>query len=530
LRQEDKERIKIEVTHRVLEHFGSDPIAIEQAVFDTIYEERRRLDTEKNKKLAKAQAEFYDRVYREARRAAPDRQRELLREMVRAFAEEVTGNFDPRVYSIATGVLPSALGVLLNALSPLRLLEAAKHGSFSLDEHLQVGGEVEAVQKAAQIGTTVVVPTHLSNFDSIIIGLALYRMGLPPYTYGAGLNLFTNKLMSFFMHNVGAYKVDRRKKAAVYKDVLKTYAGCSIEMGYNNLFFPGGTRSRSGAVEKKLKLGLMGMGLDAYIHNLSTGKPKPDVFVVPATINYQLVLEAQTLIEDHLKEVGKSRYIIEDDEFSQVRKIVDFVQKLLSLESTIHIIVGKPLDVFGNEVDANGVSHDHRGRPVDRKRYVFQDGKPVHDKQRDQEYTRELSRSVVDAYVRETVLSSTHLLTHVVFGMLRERSPDHDLYRLLRTGGRDESLAVTEVYERVDRELATLRRLANEGKVRLDESLSHRDTVAIVNEALAHLASYHRKPAVVRRGDRLFHEDRNLLLYYQNRLDKLGLPGIERVS
>jgi hypothetical protein len=28
---------------------------------------------------------------------------------------------------------------------------------------------------------------------------------------------------------------------------------------------------------------------------------------------------------------------------------------------------------------------------------------------------------------------------------------------------------------------------------------------------------------VVRRGDRLLHEDRNLLLYYQNRIDSLGI-------
>ena len=42
---------------------------------------------------------------------------------------------------------------------------------------------------------------------------ALFRLGLPPYTYGAGLNLFSNKMIGFFMHNLGAYKVDRRKKA-----------------------------------------------------------------------------------------------------------------------------------------------------------------------------------------------------------------------------------------------------------------------------------------------------------------------------
>ena len=36
----------------------------------------------------------------------------------------------------------------------------------------------------------------------------------------------------------------RRKKAPIYKDVLKQYATVSLELGYHNLFFPGGTRSR----------------------------------------------------------------------------------------------------------------------------------------------------------------------------------------------------------------------------------------------------------------------------------------------
>jgi hypothetical protein len=75
-----------------------------------------------------------------------------------------------------------------------------------------------------------------------------------------------------------------------------------------------------------------------------------------------------------------------------------------------------------------------------------------------------------------------------------------------------------------------LREYAAAGRVHLDKTLSQRDTASIVNEALAHLASYHRRPAARRRGDRLFHEDRNLLLYYQNRIAGLGLLGEEATA
>ena len=37
------------------------------------------------------------------------------------------------------------------------------------------------------------------------------------------------------------------------------------------------------------------------------------IYIVPVTINYRLVLEAETLIADYLAEAGKHRYIITDD-------------------------------------------------------------------------------------------------------------------------------------------------------------------------------------------------------------------------
>ena len=97
-----------------------------------------------------------------------------------------------------------------------------------------------------------------------MFGFALERAGLPPAVYGAGKNLFTNPVLSYFMHNLGAYRVDRRLRHALYKDVLKTYSRVLLERGYHSLFFPGGTRSRSGGVERKLKLGLAGTGIEAF--------------------------------------------------------------------------------------------------------------------------------------------------------------------------------------------------------------------------------------------------------------------------
>ena len=522
LSAKDQERITVEVVLRVLEGAGASPRDIESALFDTLFWERQRLEGERDRAKVRTQGRFYDRIHSEALHAGAARQRDLLKEVIQSFADEVAGHFDPRVYSVATRLIPRGLNVLLNALSPLKVARAATDGFASLDDRVLLEGETAALQAAVRRGTVILVPTHSSNLDSILMGYSIYRLGLPPFLYGAGLNLFENRVIGFFMHNLGAYRVDRRKSAPVYKEVLKKYACCSLELGYHNLFFPGGTRSRSGAIERKLKLGLLGTALEAYVNNLRHGRPKPDVFIVPCTINYQLVLEGETLIGDHLKAAGQSRYIIEDDEFSKPALVLHFVRKLFSLDSRIHLVFGRPMDVFGNEVDDDFRSLDHRGRPVDRKRYVLDGESPTLDPQRDGEYTRELARAVEAAYRRDTVVFATNVVARAVFDWLRERSPELDLYRLLRTGGREESLPLADAYARVGRLLDGLRAAAARGAVRLSPSIARGEAERVVDQALVHFGSYHKRPALVRRGDRLFHEDRNLLLFYQNRLEGFG--------
>lgn len=530
MRPDDRERIQVEVVSRVVERHIARARTVadgylETLVNDTLYHERRRLERE-NPGAVRAEARFYESVLKQMQHASERDLRELLEQLARRFASEVVGNFNPRVYRLATSAIPGGLWMLLNAMSPGRLfsLDGLRRG---LAEHLELWGEVDHLRAVAERGTLVFVPTHSSNLDSILLGYAIFLMGLPPVTYGAGLNLFTNPLLSFFMANLGAYKVDRRKTATLYKEVLKEYATCSMEMGYNNLFFPGGTRSRSGAVESRLKKGLMGCAVRAYTQNLIARSARPDIYIVPVTINYLLVLEAETLIDDHLKEVGKSRYIIEDDESSQPRIIYNFMKNLISLDSRIVLTFSAPLDVFGNRVDREGRSLDDRGRLVDTPRYVTRGGEPVHDDQRDAQYTRELADSVCRTYKQDTVVLSTHLVSAAIFRLLRRHNPGLDLYRLLRTGGESPSFTLAQVHTEVDRLLEAFRRLGM--GPRLGPIVREGDVQEIVGDALRAFAIYHTRAAAVRRGDRIFHEDRNLLLFYSNRLSGYDLTD-QRVN
>lgn len=520
MRPEDRERIQVEVVSRVMARYVQAARTapegfLEMQVNDTLYHERRRLEQEDPRK-SKAELVFYDTIHKRMQHASESDLRTQLEQMARRFVAEVVGNFNKRVYQLSTRVVPAGLWGLLNAMSPRRLLslEGMREGFGS---HVTVQGEVDHVKALLDQGTLVVVPTHSSNLDSIILGYATYMIGLPPLTYGAGLNLFSNPLISFFMKNLGAYKVDRKKTATLYKEVLKEYATGAMEMGYHNLFFPGGTRSRSGAVEQRLKKGLLGTAIRAYTNNLSAKKAKPKLFIVPCTLSYKLVLEGSTLIDDHLKEVGKSRYIIEDDEFSKPQLILSFMSKLISLDTRIMLTYSQPLDVFGNRVDTEGNSLDARGRVVDASRYVTRDGEPVSDDQRDAQYTIETADEIGKAFLRDNVVQSTNLVAFALFNLLEQHNPTLDLYRLLRTGGETTSFPMPEVHQQVERVLSVLRQDDGRGP-RLGPTLQAADIQQIVADALTAFSLYHVHPAAARRGDRVFHEDRNLLLYYGNRL------------
>jgi glycerol-3-phosphate O-acyltransferase len=531
MRKEDQERAVVEVVSRVVEAVRLEALAggpsVEEVAADVLYNERQRLDAAPKTRETSRERGYYRDASRTLLRSSPTQQIELVREMADRFAREVMGHFAPAVYELTTKVLPIGAGIVLNAVSPLSLLSRLPRLP-NLGDQVEIRGAVDTMRGLAEKGTVILAPTHQSHMDSIVLGWALYKMGLPPFMYGAGLNLFDNPLLSFFMHNLGAYRVDRKKKAVLYKAVLKEYATVALEYGYHNLFFPGGTRSRSGAVERKLKLGLLGAGLRAFVNNLRAGAPKPRVFVVPCTLSYGLVLEAQTLIEDHLQEAGKSRYIIDDDEFSQPRRIFNFARDLISLDSKIVLRIGEPLDPFGGRVLPDGTSVDEQGKAIDPAELVRADGGFALDPTRATELTRRLGESVIRALGREATFFSTQLLAFAVFGLLRARALDRDLFRFLRTAQELGGVPLSDVYPALERLRDGLAELSRSGAIGAEPTPLGFEPEEVVPDGLRYFGTYHTDPVLARRGDRLFPGDLTLLYYYRNRLDGFGLePRID---
>jgi glycerol-3-phosphate O-acyltransferase len=494
------------------------------ALNDAAYHETKRLETSRKPGDLKQLAEWQRLARSIGKMNEGDRRRELT-DLAKHYGWDVAGNFNPRVYQVSTRLLPPIVTALLAPRTLVKNLFSAPERIISLEalaDKVIVEGPLERLRTLAQKGTMVFVPTHLSNMDSIVFGYSLERAGLPPATYGAGKNLFTNPVLSFFMHNLGAYRVDRRIKHNLYKDVLKTYSTVLLERGYHSLFFPGGTRSRSGGVERRLKLGLVGSAMEAYARTVM-GRQERRIFFVPATINYLITLEAETLIADFLAETGKGRFIIEDDESTRIGRVSAFARKLLDMRGAVVIRYGEPIDPFGNAVDDEGVSHDRRGRPIDPASYVRDSrGEASVDGPRDAQYTRELGEEICKAYQRDTVIMATHVVATVCFDRLRKASPAPDLFTVLRQ--RD---GVCVPRDELGADVARLRdkllQLERAGAIRVSDSIRSLSGGDIVEAAMRAFAGYHSTQAIQPRTEGIALSDSNLLFYYQNRLAAHGL-------
>jgi glycerol-3-phosphate O-acyltransferase len=508
-----------ETTSRVMEWVRGKnehgrPLVAEDIVSETLYFERLRLKRPIHAPGREADQAFWRDIARNLRASeAPV----LLERIVQRYADEIIGHFNPLLFGALKRYGAPSLSLALNSLSPLKLMESLRHLE-SLEDNVVVRGEVAAFLKLAKLGTVVLVPTHVSNFDSVVLGFALARLGLPPFLYGAGYNLFKNPLLAPFLGRLGAYTVDREKKAPLYKHTLKTYATISMEHGDHHIFFPGGTRSRSGRIETHLKKGLMGCGITAYAERVRRGVHRPQIFFVPCTLTYQVVLEAETLIDDHLAEAGKSRYIIIDDESSRLSRVAQFMGALLRHESRIHVHLLPALDPFGNRVTETGESVDQHGRRIDITGYLKRGGAIVHDQQRDEEFTSELSQRIVAMYPQGNVVAPTHAVAYVLFALLEEEHPEWDLYRLLKGEEAHPGFTLDVVRVRLAHVQQRLKALAASGALALEPLLESGSADDVLARALVHFAVYHARPLVERRGMRIFVLQRPLVYYYRNRL------------
>lgn len=456
-----------------------------------------------------------------------EKYQEVIRIIVERYTNEISATFSPKVYHFAKRFLSFGFASLLNAFQARNLKAIFDHKIF-IQDRLKLRGHIEEIRELAKKGTIVLVPTHHSNIDSILVGWSIHAIGLPAFIYGAGLNLYNSKIVGFFMNRLGAYKVDRRKKNPFYLETLKTFSTVSVEKECNSLFFPGGTRSRSGALEDSLKLGLLGSIFDAQRNNILTAqnsgeKEYQKIYVVPLTISYHFVLEAKSLIRQYLKKADKERYYLNrKDEFTSNRKVFDFIIQLLRKKSDTYLSFGKPMDLFGNDLNKDGVSV-FNNQEVDIATYFESNGEIIKDNQRDTVYTKQLGELIAKRYKENNIVLSSHIVAYLAFEMLLRKFKVNDVYDLFDYADEELFISRSEFLEN----LAILRNqlfdLEKRGELICSDEI-HLELEALLQHGVTNVGVFHNnKPLQFTKKGDVFCDDLELLFYYRNRMSGYDL-------
>jgi len=156
------------------------------------------------------------------------------------------------------------------------------------------------LREASVKGPIILVPSHKSHVDYLIISATFYHNKFIPPHILAGANLIFFPMGKIFRKS-GAFFMRRTFKGLnLYASVFKQYVKTILNENYMIEFFIEGGRSRTGKVVQP-KMGM----LKYLIEAIDEGYNKDLVFV-PITVNYDRILEENSYLKE-LKGKEKSK-------------------------------------------------------------------------------------------------------------------------------------------------------------------------------------------------------------------------------
>lgn len=162
----------------------------------------------------------------------------------------------------------------------LSLLWYRIYDGFEIDE---VG--LERVRAAAHDSAIVLIPSHKSYIDFLVISYLFYHYGLMIPMVAAGVNLNFWPLGPLF-RRAGAFFIRRSFKGEqLYPVVFREYLTKMMEEGYPIEFFIEGTRSRTGKLIKP-KYGM----LEMIVRSFASGR-LDSIKLVPISVGYEKIIE-----------------------------------------------------------------------------------------------------------------------------------------------------------------------------------------------------------------------------------------------
>ncbi|OBA69413.1 glycerol-3-phosphate acyltransferase [Mycolicibacterium elephantis] len=144
--------------------------------------------------------------------------------------------------------------------------------------------EVEMMRRNLENHPAVLLFSHRSYLDGVIVPVAMQENRLPPVHTFAGINLSFG-LMGPVMRHSGVIFLRRKLDDPLYKYVLRQFVGYIVEKRFNLSWSIEGTRSRTGKMLPP-KLGLLAYVADAYLDGRSD-----DILLQPVSISFDQLHE-----------------------------------------------------------------------------------------------------------------------------------------------------------------------------------------------------------------------------------------------
>ncbi len=146
------------------------------------------------------------------------------------------------------------------------------------------GTEIESLRHSLETHPAVLLFSHRSYLDGVIVPVAMQENRLPPVHTFAGINLSFGFMGPIFRHS-GVIFLRRKLDDPLYKYVLRQYVGYIVEKRFNLNWSIEGTRSRTGKMLPP-KLGLLSYVADAYLDGRSE-----DILLQPVSISFDQLHE-----------------------------------------------------------------------------------------------------------------------------------------------------------------------------------------------------------------------------------------------
>ncbi|HKA16288.1 MAG TPA: 1-acyl-sn-glycerol-3-phosphate acyltransferase, partial [Myxococcota bacterium] len=188
---------------------------------------------------------------------------------------------------------------------------------------------LERVSEVARRDPVVLVPTHRSYFDFLIVSSLFYRRHMLPPHIAARENMAFGPF-GFLWRRAGAFFLRRSFADTLYKEVFRTYVAYLIKEGFTQEFFIEGGRSRTGKTLPP-RLGVLSWDVEAF---LASGRR--DLLFVPVALTYERLVEEGAMVGE-LEGAAK-----EDESMLGLMRAWRFLQRRFG---SVYVNFGAPLSL-----------------------------------------------------------------------------------------------------------------------------------------------------------------------------------------